>query len=762
MVQTLQAFLRKLFTVLTLFFVMVLWGGTADLYSQQVWTYDFGDLIDQRTTGDITTFITQNQSDGGTLRVRVSGSNDGRDITISDVDNEIGTFSRMILDAAATGGRNIFEIHSFDATDVAYLRATIKISAAGENNLEIFIGNDESAGNALSLSNVVAGFRFSIEEDEENELFIELEGKRGTGSAVSSAQDFNLNPVLLDTKHVIEIYINNSLSDLTYVRNGEQFPLNSDRQAYWLDGDHLASGFGTTNNNHDGSPLDLEENISTIRFLGGDTGGDHATMEIDDIVYSNSLPDLRTIDGSAGWRMLASPYDGFNVDQLSRQNLVQGITVGDYDNVYSGNDDNVYTSYDGTDWVAANNVSNPLYRGNGFIWFMHDDETGVVENKPLPLDIYSTGTQVTENVTVDLRPQNPEEVDGWNLLGNPFSEDLDVINIESWAQGNIANATVQIWDGESYVASTANDDKVAAFQGFFLENDDATKLEIPANATTDGANFHKTAEEASRLIALKLEGSDEVNSYTDRAFTFYFHENAENGWDLWDASKLTPLLNNYVNIAFVGQRDNETRLKAQESRPYNPNNFEVPARLISAGVNGTFTLGINKKVNIPDGWILEVTDHKTGVTTDLMENDYQFDVASNHAAKNLNGSKIAPEVATMNKAIGDDRFTFQVITGESAPVDPDNDLPDHVALEQNYPNPFNPATVINYDIPEQSHVRLAVYDLIGRQVDLLVNETRAAGSYNITWDGSQLSSGVYIYRLETAGQTLTRQMTLIK
>ena len=89
-------------------------------------------------------------------------------------------------------------------------------------------------------------------------------------------------------------------------------------------------------------------------------------------------------------------------------------------------------------------------------------------------------------------------------------------------------------------------------------------------------------------------------------------------------------------------------------------------------------------------------------------------------------------------------------------------LPEKVKLHANYPNPFNPSTVIAFSLPEESHVRLAIYDLLGRRVAILVDETRSAGRYEVNWDASQLSSGVYVFRLESGGQTLTRQMTLIK
>jgi hypothetical protein len=69
------------------------------------------------------------------------------------------------------------------------------------------------------------------------------------------------------------------------------------------------------------------------------------------------------------------------------------------------------------------------------------------------------------------------------------------------------------------------------------------------------------------------------------------------------------------------------------------------------------------------------------------------------------------------------------------------------SLDQNYPNPFNPSTVINYALSEDAKIQIKVYDMLGTEIAELVNETRAAGFYETTFDASNLSSGVYIYRI---------------
>jgi hypothetical protein len=89
-------------------------------------------------------------------------------------------------------------------------------------------------------------------------------------------------------------------------------------------------------------------------------------------------------------------------------------------------------------------------------------------------------------------------------------------------------------------------------------------------------------------------------------------------------------------------------------------------------------------------------------------------------------------------------------------------IPSRPSLSQNYPNPFNPATRITYQLLTRSHVTLKVIDILGREVATLVNQIEEPGQKTVTFDASQLPSGVYLYRLTAATYRETRQMLLIK
>ncbi len=94
-------------------------------------------------------------------------------------------------------------------------------------------------------------------------------------------------------------------------------------------------------------------------------------------------------------------------------------------------------------------------------------------------------------------------------------------------------------------------------------------------------------------------------------------------------------------------------------------------------------------------------------------------------------------------------------------------VPEEFALHQNYPNPFNPVTTINYDLPQQTHVNLMIYDILGREVVKLVSQEIPAGYQSVIWNtrnsfGTPVSAGIYFYQIQTKGFVKTRKMVLLK
>ena len=94
-------------------------------------------------------------------------------------------------------------------------------------------------------------------------------------------------------------------------------------------------------------------------------------------------------------------------------------------------------------------------------------------------------------------------------------------------------------------------------------------------------------------------------------------------------------------------------------------------------------------------------------------------------------------------------------------------LPDEFALHHNYPNPFNPVTTLRYDIPENSHVNVTIYDMLGRQVKTLINQAQDAGYRSVIWNatndyGKPVSAGIYLYQIQAGEYMQTKKMVLLK
>ena len=546
------------------------------------------------------------------------------------------------------------------------------------------------------------------------------------------------------------------------------------------------------------------------------------------------------IAGNDGWRMLSFPVEGVTVADLAAQNQVQGVTGIESFYGASAPDGietdapNIYTSYE-AGWSAPDNVSDVLEIGKGLIWYLFNNDAGV--STPLPFILAATGASPAGDVSTSLHTSSETVDDGeggmvsvaFNLLGNPFAADLDISEIADWVDGGALNSSiVQVWKNDEagwqegighqgewvLIGGGNNDNKLAAWQGFMVENNDATEIEYPADARTDGATFHKEQKLELKRLVFALEGENEQRGLQTRdAANLVFAEDAVEGWDLLDATQLTPLAGSFATLSFVGERNGLEVLKVQESRPADFEGvFELPVAFQAYNMGGDFTISWEGLADLPADWQLTLVDTRTGARVNLRDaDDYRFSYASDSESsreKVVGIEAEMPHIAPLQlrtDADGDDGDGNGEGTGTGAGVgagiaagasagvgvgtgagasagvgvgigarfrlvvnsDPvssgiPGDVPKELELSQNYPNPFNPTTMISFTVPEQVHVRLTVYDMLGRDIAVLVNEQKGPGSYDVHWDATEFSSGMYLYRIEAGSNTMTRRMTFIK
>jgi len=120
------------------------------------------------------------------------------------------------------------------------------------------------------------------------------------------------------------------------------------------------------------------------------------------------------------------------------------------------------------------------------------------------------------------------------------------------------------------------------------------------------------------------------------------------------------------------------------------------------------------------------------------------------------------DIDVLSASVGDNKITWYENLLIVSVKDEQIDLPQYFSLNQNFPNPFNPSTKISWQVPVGNWQALNVYDVLGNEVATLVDEYKPAGNYEVEWDASGSTSGVYFYQLKAEGSIETKKMILMK
>jgi hypothetical protein len=191
-----------------------------------------------------------------------------------------------------------------------------------------------------------------------------------------------------------------------------------------------------------------------------------------------------------------------------------------------------------------------------------------------------------------------------------------------------------------------------------------------------------------------------------------------------------------------------------------PQITEVPSPIIVEDSLYVFTID-SVDYNDPDNDVCTLTI-KQG-------NYYSISGDTIQPSLDFSGTLIVPFSISDGELAADDTLLITVTSlGINFPgQEMSSQLPEQFALHYSYPNPFNPSTTISYDLPEQAQVTLGIYDLLGKQIKTLVNQSQNAGKRTAVWDGTdnlgrQVSAGVYLYRIKAGEFSQTRKMLLLK
>jgi len=489
------------------------------------------------------------------------------------------------------------------------------------------------------------------------------------------------------------------------------------------------------------------------------------------------------LDGSEGFRLLSIPTSSTSFGDLLDPLWTQGITNADAPN--NGDPNVMVWDHTSSSANASNFTANRLDLNNipdagiGFLTFVFsdDDFDGTPDGFPKTLSLSGSENSGPVSPTVN------QNANGFTLLGNPFASTVDFDEFTLSDPGDFTGV-VYAWDPNDgsgdggsptglngswktwNTAGQAGDltgGLIAPFQGFFIEN--AASVGTPsvtieeADKATGGTFLGKTNDQEPLAVRMQIEGNDLANS-TWLSFT----ENGSLSERVrGDALKLESLSDTFVQLGTT-KPGLQTLLDINHLPLAMEETVEIPLD-INSTVSGSFTLSATD-FRVPEGMSLTFNNLETGESTPMgpdFETTIEVSVSGDRQAKASAEALVsAPE--KLRQTASSAAFSVTIEPDVITSVDDGGlDVPNQVELQQNFPNPFNPSTTIQYALPAQSQVNLTVYDMLGQRVaTLLSGQVQSAGSHSVNFDASNLSSGVYIYRLQTGSQSITRKMILLK
>lgn len=443
------------------------------------------------------------------------------------------------------------------------------------------------------------------------------------------------------------------------------------------------------------------------------------------LVISSGEPlSEKTITGAAGWRLLAFPND-LPLSDFAKQSAIQGISGVDFGE--NGNP-NLYSSYDGSSWVKPNSIQDSLKRGDGFIhYFFNNNSNG---SKVLPFTLWADGKESELTSTKELVIVG----DSLTMLGNPFSRAIDFSKI-TFSGGDLHDIG-WLWDSANGWVSISqqNEDIIPAFSGFFVKSLGANQIQIPYSARISSNVVNKRVQVPEfKIKVISLNGN--VFSAFDEGLTLHFLENAHLGYDRYDAPKMSPLSSSFAILK--GKIDEVEKDLGTISLPKGLENpIEIKIKL-QTSQNGIYQLQTQFDESLLNQFKFEyMIDEEDFTVYDGQQNTIQ--VKDNNLTEFR--LRVIPVVKTHLE--NQETLNFYVL-----------DV---------FPNPFNPSTKISISLVESTNLSVFIYDMLGRKVQTLANGAFSKGKNEFYFDGSSLSSGVYLVKVESKNYSITKKIALIK
>ena len=463
-----------------------------------------------------------------------------------------------------------------------------------------------------------------------------------------------------------------------------------------------------------------------------------------DFIYSR----IYTHAGS-GWRMISSPLENISFSSLNDAFFTQGglwatnVASAPNSSLWLYNTENQsFEGYYGADSTFA--------LGEGYLFYMFEKDSD--GNQILPATLEMKGTEV-DSVIVDLHRGTVDSL-SYSLVGNPFAATIDWHEVVSASSD--MGTSYAVWSPEEesgggvaafkyYNQANGIGDAgryIAPMQGFVVQAvDESAQIKFRQNqkvANTPNKFGKETSENDDAFLNLILK--DAAGKMLDNQAHLIFSQEANSGKDVSDVQRIKSLNGIENNISFVAETGGRNVFEGRFSEIQE----EEISLILMVGAAGYYELEWEAFNNIPDDWQLDLVDEQTNNRIDLRSLDNYSFYQQKHSEENASSLRFKIEVK---------RGATDVEKTES---------PASYSLSQNYPNPFNPSTYIMYSLKRDTYVRLSIFNNIGQEVEVLVDEYKPKGGYNALFNSGQLASGVYYYRLQTDEFTQTRSMMLIK
>ena len=471
-------------------------------------------------------------------------------------------------------------------------------------------------------------------------------------------------------------------------------------------------------------------------FTAQDAGGNTATFPTNNPqsnpqVIQVTSSDLSFSSPNLAYRMISVPID---LDNPSPSSVLEA-NLGPYDDTQW----RLLKYISGTNQEFTKASIGNFDPGRGF-WLITRG------SKPL---LTGSGKSVTteQNYVITLPP-------GWSQIGNPFAFTVnwdDVIK-----NGNVDDVLVG-YQGSANDATGYDFTRtqLQPFQGYFVNNQEAINItiEIPPQSATGTTVL---AKQAGLPVLSTLQNNEwaiqltaQSDRYLDKDNYIGVLDDASDTWDSNDFSE-APFFDSFVLLYFPHE-DWEVYpgLYTGDFRSINTEGHFWDFHVKSNIANSEVVLNLANIQNLPSEMDIVLIDKASRISISLLEQDsYTFASGADGAERD-----------------------FRIVMGKSDFVD-SNDLdfsgiPETFTLLQNYPNPFNPETNIDYELPLESEVKIAIYNLRGQRVRTLLDAQQNPGRYTVSWDGKSdnglsVASGVYLVRMQAGKFVSVRKVLLTK